>query len=140
MQLPILKQWLEATSDIYKLISKKKLINLLCTETRFSEQRCLKVLPLALARYQENLPPNYAKAEHEARLAIALALFRAQARGPAFDQYATQLEMDCQAHWENGRQQCEVASLTGNPCKLPKHPSDQEHLSGFIYKGKHNRY
>ncbi|CAG9862883.1 unnamed protein product [Phyllotreta striolata] len=133
-ELPLLKQWINSSVMLYTLFTKRKLVNLLCTETRFSEQRCLKVLPLALARYQENLPSHYAKAEHEARLAIALALFRAQARGPAFQQYATQLEMDCQAHWENGRQQCEVASLTGNPCKLPKHSSDQDHLSGFIYK------
>lgn len=115
---------------------KNKIFSQLCTDTRFSEQRCLKVLPLALARYQEGLPPHYAKAEHEARLRIALALFRAQARGPVYYQYAAQLERECQAHWENGRQQCETASLTGNPCKLPKHSSDQDHMSGFIYKGK----
>ncbi|KAG5884758.1 hypothetical protein JTB14_029239 [Gonioctena quinquepunctata] len=133
-ELPILKHWIDAAKILHELIIKKKLIKSLCTDTRFSEQRCMKVLPLALARYQEGLPSHYAKAEHEARLSIALALFRAQARGPVFDQYAEQLELDCQTHWENGRQQCEAASMTGNPCKLPKHPADQEHLSGFIYK------
>ncbi|KAJ8973619.1 hypothetical protein NQ317_003249 [Molorchus minor] len=92
------------------------------------------ILPLALARYQENLPPHYAKAEHEARLSVALNLFRAQARGPVYHQYAAQLEIECQSHWENGRQQCEAASMTGNPCKLPKHSNDQDHMSGFIYK------
>ncbi|CAG9835295.1 unnamed protein product [Diabrotica balteata] len=133
-ELPVLKQWIEATKVLYKLLSKQKLVNALCTDTRFSEQRCLKVLPLALARYLEGLPSHYAKVDHEARLAIALTLFRAQARGPVFERYASQLEKDCRAHWENGRQQCEVASLTGNPCKLPKHSSDREHMSGFIYK------
>lgn len=37
-------------------------------DTRFSEQRCLKVLPLALARYQETLPPHYTRAFHENRV------------------------------------------------------------------------
>ncbi|KAJ8961200.1 hypothetical protein NQ318_008883, partial [Aromia moschata] len=133
-ELPVLKEWLEVTKILYGIILKNKLIPQLCTDTRFSEQRCLKVLPLALARYQENLPPHYAKAEHEARLSIALALFRAQARGPVFHRYAAQLEIECQTHWENGRQQCEAASMTGNPCKLPKHSTDQDHMSGFIYK------
>lgn len=133
-ELPILKQWTEVTTLLYNLMMKKKRISSLCTDTRFSEQRCLKVLPLALARYQEGLPSHYAKAEHEARLSMALALFRAQARGPMFYQFAEQLEVDCQSHWENGRQQCEAASMTGNSCKLPKHSSDQDHMSGFIYK------
>lgn len=66
---------------------------------------------------------------------MAFALFRAQARGPAYSQYAEKLKQECQSHWENGRQQCEAASLTGNPCKLPKH-ADKEHLSGLIYKGE----
>lgn len=90
---------------------------------------------MALARYQEGLPPHYARAEHEARLSIAMALFRAQARGPVFNQYAAELELECHNHWQNGRQQCEAASMTGNPCKLPKHSQELEHISGFIYKG-----
>ncbi|KAJ8911497.1 hypothetical protein NQ315_014422 [Exocentrus adspersus] len=133
-ELPSLKVWVEVVQNLYDLIMQNKILTPLCTDTRFSEQRCLKVLPLALARYQEGLPSHYAKSEHEARLSIALALFRAQARGPVFYQYASQLERECQGYWENGRQQCETASMTGNPCKLPKHSSDQEHISGFIYK------
>jgi protein SMG8 len=133
-ELPTLQHWIDSTKVIYDVIMKKGLISSLCTDTRFSEQRCLKVLPLALARYQENLPPHYPHAEHDRRLSMALALFNAQARGPVFQQYVTKLKADCKAHWENGRQQCEAASMTGNPCKLPKHTSEQEHMSGFIYK------
>lgn len=134
-ELPVLEHWVEASKSLYELVVQKdKPISFLCTDTRFSEQRCLKVLPLAVARYQEGLPSHYAKAEHEARLAMALALFRAQARGPKYPQYQLKLEVECQAHWENGRQQCEAASMTGNPCKLPKHTPDQEHMSGFMYK------
>lgn len=105
-------------------------------DTRFSEQRCKKVLPLALARYQEALPNHYTRATHEARLASAMTLFGVQARGPVFNQYCTQLEAECLAYWETGRQLCEAASLTGNPCTLPKHPPEQEHCSGVLYIGK----
>lgn len=73
----MLNHWIVATKCLYNLIVKEeKPMTSLYTDTRFSEQRCLKVLPLAVARYQEGLPPHYAKAEHEARLAIALGLFR----------------------------------------------------------------
>lgn len=133
-ELPVLEQWIHATKIVYNTAIKKKKIFALCTDTRFSEQRCLKVLPLALARYQEGLPSHYGKAEHEARLNMALTLFRAQARGPVFPEYVKQLETDCLAHWKNGKEQCEITSLTGNPCKLPKHSEDQDHMSGFIYK------
>ncbi|ENN78691.1 hypothetical protein YQE_04863, partial [Dendroctonus ponderosae] len=134
-ELPLLEHWIEATKCLYNLIiTEERPMPSLYTDTRFSEQRCLKVLPLAVARYQEGLPSHYAQSEHEARLAIALNLFRAQARGPRYPQYEMKLEMECHAHWSNERQQCEAASMTGNPCKLPKHPADQEHMSGFIYK------
>ncbi|XP_076270320.1 nonsense-mediated mRNA decay factor SMG8 isoform X1 [Rhynchophorus ferrugineus] len=134
-ELPILENWVAASKCLYDLLIKEEMsVSMLCTDTRFSDQRCLKVLPLAVARYQEGLPSHYAKAEHEARLGLAMALFRAQARGPKYPHYELQLEMDCQTHWENGRQQCEAASMTGNPCKLPKHSPDEEHKSGFIYK------
>lgn len=133
-ELPILEQWIHATKLVYGMAIKRKKVVCLCTDTRFSDQRCLKVLPLALARYQEGLPSHYGKAEHEARLNMALALFKAQARGPVFLQYVKQLEADCLAHWKNGKEQCEIPSLTGNPCKLPKHSEDQEHISGFVYK------
>lgn len=112
----------------------------LCTDTCFSEQRCLKVLPLAVARYQEGLLSHYTRAVHEARQGFALALFGTQARGPLFQKYSEQLIAECQSHWENGRQLCEVASLTGNPCTLPKHSSEQEHCSGVRYVGKNNRF
>lgn len=133
-ELPVLEQWIQATKLVYAMAIKRKKVVCLCTDTRFSDQRCLKVLPLALARYQEGLPSHYGKAEHEARLNMALTLFKAQARGPVFLQYVKQLEADCLAHWKNGKEQCEIASLTGNPCKLPKHTEDQEHISGFVYK------
>ncbi|KAK9882480.1 hypothetical protein WA026_021821 [Henosepilachna vigintioctopunctata] len=133
-EIPVLKIWIDVATIMYDRLINKKLSTHLDTDTKFSGQRCLKVLPLALAQYQEGLPTHYGKAEHEARLAMALNLFRTQARGSLFSKYSKQLKKDCLAHWENGRQQCEVASLTGNPCKLPKHENDQDHISGIIYK------
>ncbi|XP_018320729.1 protein smg8 [Agrilus planipennis] len=130
--LPTVKQWTGACKVLYEVIIKPELLPTLCTDTKFSEQRCLKVLPIAMARYQEGLPSHYTKAVHEGRLAIALALFAAQARGSLFQKYSEQLITECQAYWESGRQLCEVASLTGNPCTLPKH-SRGEHCSGVRY-------
>lgn len=34
-------------------------------DTKFSEQRCQKVLPIAVARYQENLPSHYTRNHHD---------------------------------------------------------------------------
>ncbi|KAF5277720.1 hypothetical protein FQR65_LT03700 [Abscondita terminalis] len=132
-ELPSLQHWAEACENIYKVVMKQETLTSLSTDTRFSEQRCLKVLPLALARYQEGLPSHYTRAIHETRLTMALAFFGAQARGPLFHQYSAQLVAECQAYWESGRQLCEAASLTGNPCTLPKHSADQEHCSGVRY-------
>lgn len=133
-ELPLLSTWVDATKIMYDRVIITKFSAHLNIETKFSEQRCLKVLPIALAKYQEGLPSHYGKAEHEARLAVALNLFRAQARGALYPKYAKQLQKDCLDHWTNGRQQCEAPSLTGNPCKLPKHDCDQDHVSGFVYK------
>ncbi|KAF5287069.1 hypothetical protein FQA39_LY16054 [Lamprigera yunnana] len=132
-ELPKLGHWAEACQTIYNIVMKQEPLASLSTDTRFSEQRCLKVLPLALARYQEGLPGHYTRVAHEARLSMALAFFGAQARGPLFHQYSAQLVTDCQTYWESGRQLCESASLTGNPCTLPKHSSEQEHCSGVRY-------
>jgi protein SMG8 len=42
--------------------------SLLDTDVRFSEGRCGKVLPLAVATYQENLPPQYTRDYHETKV------------------------------------------------------------------------
>lgn len=112
-------------------------IQSLCTETRFSEQRCEKVFPMALARYQEGLPSHYSRTVHETRMNIALNLFGAQARGPKFQEYSEKLITNCNAYWEGGKQTCEAPSLTGNLCNLPKNfYPDHEHCSGIRYIGE----
>lgn len=44
--------------------------SLLDVEGQFSEARCSKVLPLALAAYQENLPSHYSSQYHESKVSI----------------------------------------------------------------------
>ncbi|PSN57691.1 Protein smg8 [Blattella germanica] len=99
--------------------------SLLDTDVRFSEGRCGKVLPLASATYQENLPPQYTRDYHESKLAHALSVFAVHARGPLFDQYTTQLEKECDRFWKNGRQMCEVHDRAQLPL--------MEHSSGVRY-------
>lgn len=55
------------------------------------------------------------------QLTHALSVFALQARGPLVDDYAAQLEKECERFWKAGRQMCEVLSLTGNPCTNPLH-------------------
>lgn len=55
------------------------------------------------------------------QLAHALSVFAVHARGPLFEEYARQVETECEAHWKAGRQMCQVLSLTGNPCTKPLH-------------------
>ncbi|XP_022901917.1 nonsense-mediated mRNA decay factor SMG8 [Onthophagus taurus] len=134
-ELPKLHVWVQVCKTIYALVTNdsEKLVQNLCTDTRFSEQRCEKVFPIAIARYQEGLPSHYSRGVHETRLGIALNLFAAQARGPKFEEYRAKIVGNCKTYWENSRQLCESPSLTGNPCTLPKHNDELEHNSGVRY-------
>lgn len=85
-------------------------------ETKFSEARCGKVLPMAVAVYQNSLPPHYTSKVHNNQLAQALHTFNQHARGPAIEKYREQLKSECIAFWRNGRQLCEVRSLTDRHC------------------------
>ena len=53
------------TTDGFGLQGFQLLRSILDVEGQFSEARCLKVLPLALAAYQENLPSHYSSQYHE---------------------------------------------------------------------------
>ena len=90
-------------------------------DRRYSENRCSKVLPIALNVYQEGLPTHYTLDLHSRKLTQALQMFTVQSRGPAFYEYAEQLKQDCDAYWQNGRQMCEVVSVTNNNCINPVH-------------------
>ena len=90
-------------------------------DTRFSESRCAKGLPIAMSIYQDALPPHYTRDFHERKLAHALQHFTLQARGPALYDYAQRLRIECDNYWQNGHQMCEVRSLTDNHCINPVH-------------------
>eukprot|EP00795_Rhopilema_esculentum_P006867 gene6867-12467_t len=88
---------------------------------KFSENRCRKVIPLATNAYLDNLPSHYTHSVHLQQLSQALHVYTLNARGPAFEHYIAQLQEDCNQIWWNGRQLCEIRSLTGQPCVYPFH-------------------
>ena len=90
-------------------------------DTRFSESRCAKALPMAFAAYKENLQSHYLAEVHNAKMLQAMNVFSHQARGPASKKYAELLIEECTNFWMAGRQMCEELSLTGNHCINRKH-------------------
>ena len=58
------------------------------TEIMFSELRCKKILPAAMATYKEGLPLHYTAEYHQAKLLAAMSLYSVQARGPASEKLA----------------------------------------------------
>ncbi|CAL1288077.1 unnamed protein product [Larinioides sclopetarius] len=130
--------WFEAVSKLTSILDEPKdnksrglhqtMKATLDTDVKFSEGRCTKVLPLASAAYQDNLPTHYTEDYHQTRLAHALHVFSIHARGPAVQRYAKQLKEDCERLWKNGHQMCEVLSLTGNHCMNPIHRTDADPL------------
>ena len=53
------------------------------------------------------------------QLSHCLHVFTMNARGPAFEHYAQQLQEECHQVWWNGRHLCETTSMTGQPCVYP---------------------
>ena len=115
-------------------------------DTRFSETRCAKVLPIALSHYKDQLPSHYTREFHEIKVAQAVQQFTHLARGPAIYDYAQQLKSECNNYWQNGHQMCETLSLTGNHCIQPVHLvkqndddiSDDESESNGLPQLKHH--
>lgn len=91
---------------------------------------------LSLAHYSELLPHHYSKHYHETKVEAALEVFYKYARGPEAQRLEEKLKDNFDTIWMNGRQQCEIPSLRGNPCiMVAKHASTEgtQHLSGVIY-------
>ncbi|GFO14058.1 protein smg8 [Plakobranchus ocellatus] len=140
-QLPDLDTWLQVAnkmhefffSEAYSNVTSQPftlLRNSLDISTRFSENRCIKVLPLAESAYQQDLPPYYITSYHENRLAKAKQVFSQYARGPGYNKYMKELESACVRYWKSGRQQCETLSLTGNLCTNKVHRLPGEEPGG----------
>lgn len=49
-------------------IAMESLRSFLDTDTNFSERRCLKVQPIAMGAYQENLPSHYNRNFHDTKV------------------------------------------------------------------------
>lgn len=132
-ELPTYSKWAQVASRLHQVLisnteeemaelaSKvqgqlKVLEGFLDADTKFSENRCQKALPLAHSTYQSNLPHNYTTTVHKNQLAQALRVYSQHARGVAFQRYALQLHEDCYKFWSNGHQLCEERSLTDQHC------------------------
>lgn len=90
-------------------------------DSKFSLNRCKKILPIALQTYQEGLPSYYTLKTHQLKLEKAIKVYSAQARGSLYKKYLEKLQQDCEEYWKNGRQLCEAVSLTGNQCVNERH-------------------
>ncbi|XP_053563364.1 nonsense-mediated mRNA decay factor SMG8 [Bombina bombina] len=136
-ELPTYQKWVNVALKLYEVIIENKdddppaypgafppklLANMkvlegyLDADTKFSENRCQKALPLAHSAYQSNLPHNYTTTVHKNQLAQALRVYSQHARGPAFQKYAIHLNEDCYKFWSSGHQLCEERSLTDQHC------------------------
>ncbi|KAL6098317.1 smg8 [Pungitius sinensis] len=132
-ELPTYSKWVQVASRLHQVLvgdpdedvadlalkvqgQLKVLEGFLDADTKFSETRCQKALPLAHSAYQSNLPHNYTTTVHKNQLAQALRVYSQHARGVAFQRYALQLHEDCYKFWSNGHQLCEERSLTDQHC------------------------
>lgn len=146
-ELPTYSKWVQVASRLHQVLisnTEEELAELatkvqgqlkvleafLDADTKFSENRCQKALPLAHSAYQSNLPHNYTTTVHKNQLAQALRVYSQHARGVAFQRYALQLHEDCYKFWSNGHQLCEERSLTDQHCVHKFHllPQPGEHL------------
>lgn len=132
-ELPTFSKWVQVASRLHQVLicnteeesselaakvqgQLKVLEGFLDADTKFSENRCQKALPLAHSAYQSNLPHNYTTTVHKNQLAQALRVYSQHARGVAFQRYALQLHEDCYKFWSNGHQLCEERSLSDQHC------------------------
>lgn len=115
----VYEYFLGSTSDNNTHI--KGLAQTLDLDWKFSENRCHKVSPMAINAYLDNLPSHYTQSVHLAQLSHSLHVFGMNARGPACEHFANQLQEECNQIWWNGRHLCETTSMTGQPCVYPFH-------------------
>eukprot|EP00111_Clytia_hemisphaerica_P005431 TCONS_00015699-protein len=115
----VFEYFLGTTSDNNSHL--KALAQTLDLDWKFSENRCHKVSPIATNAYLDSLPSHYTQSFHMAQLSHSLRVFTMNARGPAFEHYAQQLQEECNQVWWNGRHLCEATSMTGQPCVYPYH-------------------
>jgi len=60
----------ESDDSIKKAKFSSLVSNNTSTESRFSEYRCSKILPRAIATYKEGLPSHYIEEHHQAKVSL----------------------------------------------------------------------
>ncbi|EDV23815.1 uncharacterized protein TRIADDRAFT_57395 [Trichoplax adhaerens] len=153
--LPTSKTWFTAASYLQKVLIEDASgvdsirypisSSWLDIDKKFSESTCRKAISVALDCYEKNLPEQYNYAFHQKQLATSINTLSQLALGPSFPSYVQQLEKDCEKIWKNGRQSCEILSLTGKQCIYPKEikqrkfrqsknlPQKRAHSSNYWY-------
>lgn len=103
-------------------------------DDRYYTECCDYGLELAIENYKDMLPHVYSKTYHEQRILQSILVLQKYGRGPYLNVSKKKLIETCNEAWLNGRQQCEVLSLRGNPCVMQKHEvtgtDDGGHSSG----------
>ncbi|UYV68631.1 SMG8 [Cordylochernes scorpioides] len=142
-EVPSAQGWFQAAVKLHNWMFSEEnselssaIYSALDVDVKFSEQRCNKVLPIAILAYQEGLPPQYTEEYHEQKLQHAISVFRGQARGPRCPKFLEQLKAECQRIWQENHQMCEMLSLTGNPCV---NPSPQHCMSNYVTTLSHRQ-
>ncbi|KAL1925434.1 uncharacterized protein VTP21DRAFT_317 [Calcarisporiella thermophila] len=153
VELPFVEGWIAETvllksilfskvneySNITEIREKleKRLLEILKVDVAFSHSQCIQILKQAIEAYLLDSPPFYSKRHHQVKLDQAMRLYQSLARGTCATEYAHRLRNECTRIWENGRQKCEVKSLTGHECMQElnhdKSENDEEklHRSGI---------
>ncbi|OQR80306.1 protein SMG8-like [Tropilaelaps mercedesae] len=124
-RLAQLHRWVDVFE---KMVHFFRNVNEIDIDAKFSEVRCSKAYPVALQAYYDNLPPYYDEFVHQAKVAYALKVFRAKAKGPTVQRLAEELRKECEDFWKNGHETCKEESLTGHGCGKPIHATG-EHLA-----------
>lgn len=102
-RLAQLHRWVDVFE---KMVHFFRNVNEIDIDAKFSEVRCSKAYPVALQAYHDNLPPYYDEFVHQAKVAYALKVFRAKAKGPTVQRLAEELRRECEEFWKSGHETC----------------------------------
>jgi len=116
----------------------EKLKGFLDPEYKFSQSRCIQVLPTAREQYLHKLPPYYNTEVHNQQMEKVFTVFYQNTRGPATENYASRLRDECTKIFNAGRRLCDAVSLTGRPCSHKVHDLPSERVVVKIAKAEDN--
>lgn len=104
-------------------------------DDEFFNACCDMGLQKAFAMYNNPALTHYSNTVHKKLVDEAVTLYMKYARGTQTAVNENKLREMCERYWRNGKQQCEVLSLRGNLCILPKHIVKElsEHSSAHVF-------